>query len=248
VDSQKVGGIVQLVYEFQLIVDLGADFFRYAVGVASFCAFPGQTREFRLRCSAGWGLVIRVLVAQFVERKGAALGDDHRLHDSFRMSSEQPCHFCRWFEMALCIGHEAEPGLIDAAVFSDAGKHVHQGLAVRHMHPDVVGGNQRDVYLDRKLGEGPEPCGVVAMIAAAGGDPDIAAQDFSQAVQMGDIGGVGFPFHFPGRQGNKKLVARMGKHVFEVYFAIALGRAAAPQGDQLGQPPIGRPVGRETEQ
>ena len=149
--------------------------------------------------------------------------------------------------MTLGIGHKAEPGLVDATAFANAGKHVHQGFAVRHMHPHVVGGNQRDVHLNRKLGEGPEPRSIVTMIAAAGGEPDFTPQNLPEAVQMGRIGSVGLLFQFRGRQGDKKLAARMGEHVFEVNFAIALCRTAAAQGDQFRQSAIGRPVGRETQ-
>ena len=96
------------------------------------------------------------------------------MYDCLRVAAEQPLHFFWPFEMALGVGREAESGLIDAAVLADACQHVHQSFAVGDMHSHVVGGDQRDVCLDRKLGKRPEAGCIVAVIATAGSDPDIA--------------------------------------------------------------------------
>ena len=97
--------------------------------------------------------------------------------------------------MTFGIGRQTESGLVDGAVFADAGQDIHQRLAVRYMHPHIVGRDQRDVHVDGKLGERPEPGAVIAVIAAACGEPDIPSEHFPQTVQVRRIGGIRFHLH-----------------------------------------------------
>ena len=246
-NGQEIGRIVELVDQFQFVIDLRADLWRYAAGIARFRTLPGEAFQFRLRRSAGRGLVVGIFVAQFVERKTAAVGDDHGLQNRFRVAAEQPRHFFRRLEMTLGIGRQAEPCLVDGAVFADAGQDIHKWLAFRHMHPHVVGGNHRDVHIDREPGEGPQPGAIVAVIAAPCGQPDIASQYFPQTAQMRRIGGIRFRSHAGWRQRDENLAARMGEDVFQPDFAFALCGAAAAERDQRRQPSIGGAVRREAQ-
>ena len=69
------------------------DVVRHAVRIALLRAFPGQLLQGLLRGQAGEAHLVRILVAQFVEREAAAFGDLLRAGDGVRMAGRTAAPF-----------------------------------------------------------------------------------------------------------------------------------------------------------
>ena len=93
-----------------------------------------------------------------------------------RQRMEQIRHFLRRFEMAFGIVEQAEAGVVQGAVFADAGQHVLQWPPRRDVVMDVVGRDQRHPGRQRQPGQPVQPPGVVAAIQATCREPGIAGK------------------------------------------------------------------------
>ena len=255
VDGEEIGRVVQLADQVEFVAQLVADPGRQPLRVALGGALPGQVLQLLLRRAPALGDLVGIFVAQLIEGEMAGLGDLDRAGDGLGMVAEQPHHLLRRLQVALGIGVQTPAGGADGAMLTDAGQHVLQRPALRGVAMHVVSGDQRGAVA---LGQRRQPghaLGVIAAIEVMGGQVQALAQHAAigrkVAAKAAIDGkrrlptGLGVGFR---RQDDKNLPGPGLGHIGPGQVAFALRRPPASHGQQLRQPAIGGPVGREAQQ
>ena len=241
VDGQEIGGVIELGDQVELVGDLTGSRVWDAVGIAGFRALPGQAPQCAVRGVAGGSLVVRVFVAQLVEREIAGVRNGDAAADGVRMIAKQPRHLGRGFQVAFGIGGEAVAGLVDRAMLADAGQHVGQPFPVGRVRVNVVGRDQRRAGTGGDPGEPVDPRPVVAAIEVARGEmnriPDAATKRGQIFLEAPVVGAA-----VPGRQHDQDLARRVIEQVGKPDLALSLGGAAPADREQPRQPAIGGAV------
>ena len=89
--GQKVARIIKLRDQPQLFLDHAANLERHRIWIAADQPFFGQLTQTLIRLQPIADL-IRVFIAQLIQREGTGLGDPGRIGHSLRIGLEQPSH------------------------------------------------------------------------------------------------------------------------------------------------------------
>ena len=190
--------------------------------------------------------LLRIFIAQRVEREAAARGKMQRLLDRGRMIAEKPRHFGGAFEMPLGVGGEQETRSVDRRLLADAGEHVGEPSPLGRMIERVIDGEERNARGLRDRGEFVKARRVVGCESARAGEPDIAGKgagergehSFSPLPRAGEGPGVRV-------REREKLALAEFKNILKRQMARALRRAPLAARQQFAEPAIGGAIGRK---
>ena len=93
VDGQKIGGVVELFDECELLFDRAPDMIGNSIREAPGRSFPGNLLQIPLRGLAFGNWLVRIFVFQFVEGEAAAFRDFDRALQRLLIALEKPGHF-----------------------------------------------------------------------------------------------------------------------------------------------------------
>ena len=83
-DGEKVRRVLQLRDQLELVFEIVAHFVGDACRIAAGCTFVSEMRQRILSIVESFDLLIRILIAQFIEREGKRVTERHRFLDRFR--------------------------------------------------------------------------------------------------------------------------------------------------------------------
>jgi hypothetical protein len=208
-------------------------------GEASRKAFLGQPPQVSGRRFSRGNDLLRILVAQLVQRESAAPGDRQRLgQPRCRIDAlergERP-------QMTLAVRMERVARLRHGRLQPDGGQRILQRAATAGMHVNVAGGNERQPYRQSHFREIGATRRVVGVEQAFDGDP----QRLSKArLEPARFVRVGNPARQPQRETAGDAVGKIGARQ-----AIAALHCAAPAArDQRRQITVAFPIGRQQDQ
>jgi len=183
IDGKEVGCIVELRDQLELVAELLGDCGRDSVRKPDGGTFPSEAFECLLGGEAGKADLVRILVSELVERKGATRHDLLRAGECIGVALEQPFHFMEWFQCAVSGSGEAETGFVDAAAFADAGEHVLQDAALRGVVEHVAGRDRRDAGLPGLVFRALQADGIIGAALDRKGDVGAVFEGVLQAVE-----------------------------------------------------------------
>ena len=138
VHRQEVGRVPQPIDEVQLVPDLSRNLVRQPFGIAVLCSPPCELFQGVLRRQARLHDLGRVLVFEFGEREGAALGNFGGSGDGVRVALEEARHLGRGLQEPIGETLAPEAGVIDGAALTNAGHDVLEHPALRRVIEHVV--------------------------------------------------------------------------------------------------------------
>src|SRR3546814_17372431 len=103
-DRQKIGRVIELADQFELMLELRADLAVDPFGIAQRRLFPSEPLEFLLRLPGGIADLVGILIFELVEAEGAAACKFNGSRDGRRVlevAAEQPLPPARRFEIAV---------------------------------------------------------------------------------------------------------------------------------------------------
>src|SRR5207302_3220890 len=121
--DQEIAGEVEPLDHAELVLELPADA-RRDRPIALACAALGERAQAAARRLAGRERELRKTVAQVRERERAALGDAAALADGVGHVPEQRRHLRGRLQMALDVGEQPPPRLVEGRAEADAGEDV----------------------------------------------------------------------------------------------------------------------------
>ncbi len=184
VHGEKVGLVVQLGDQRQLVLDQLAHVRRdRALGEAPAQPLLGEHAQMRGRRFALGDQLVWILVAQFVERKTAALGNTQRFGEELgrielRQPQSQP-------QMALGIREQGVSAVRHGRAQPDRGERVLQRPARTHVHVYVAGGNERQPACLRQLAQPAKLSPVVRTAVQRRGDPRTSGEAIGEPARVG---------------------------------------------------------------
>ena len=143
VDGEEIGGVVAALDQRELVGDRLPDLLRHAVGIAEAGALLGEADQRLLRARRIAGRLVGIVVAELVEGEFEALQHREGFGDRLGIIAEEPRHLGGVLEVALGIGFEQPPGILNRPVLADAGDHVLERPAFGGVVEHVVGGEER---------------------------------------------------------------------------------------------------------
>ena len=182
-DGEKVGLVVQLFDQLQLVLDEAPHLVGHAVRVAVPRPFPGQPGQVFHRRLARRGEFLGVLVTQLVEREGRLPGDFQRLLQGLGIAGEERGHFLRRSQVALGIGKQQFAGRGHRAAVPHGAEHVAERLPLGHVEMDVARRDQRHARVMRQRRELIEPLLIVAAMVQFGEEVAAAGEDFAVGLE-----------------------------------------------------------------
>jgi len=185
-NSKKIGRVIELADQRELMIERVADIVRDPFRVAAGGAFPGEMDERVLGARETCALLMGVFVAQLVEREGQRLVERQRLVDCRRRFLEQARHFCRRLEIAFGIGGKTPACPVDDQVLADAGEHVLQFPPVGMMIERIVDGDERKTRLRRQTRALHQARAVIAAVEHADSEPHAVRCGLAQQREQGD--------------------------------------------------------------
>ena len=120
--------------------------------------------------------LLGVFVAQFVEAETAAPGDLQAARQRVLVAAEEARHLGSRLQMALGMGGEAKPGLVDRAMLADAGQHILQRPPLGDVVQHIVGRDERQPGLVGDRGEAGEAAYIVAAVEMMRGEIGAAGE------------------------------------------------------------------------
>ncbi len=243
VDGEKIGRVVERADQRQLVLDLAPHFLRHAAGIARAGAEPGKARQLLLRRAALGHRIDGIFVAQLVERESDARRDLGAARHRLGISGEQPRHLVGRLHVPLGIGEEPEAGFVERAMFADAGQHVVQAPARRHVIMHIVGGDERRAVFGRERRQAGEPRRIVAAIKMLGGEKGFGAVDRLDRGEKAAALAAAIL-----RQHDGDLAFGKGGEIGKADIAFALGRAPAAEAEQGRKPAVSGAILGQTKQ
>ena len=182
VDRQEVRLVAQVGNQGEFVLDDRFDFLRHAVRVARLRLLVGRAPQPGGRRLARRHDLLRILVAQFVEREGAALGDRLRLQQQLGgIDARQPVQRP---QVTLGVRRQLAPALRQRCLHAHGGQHVVQALAAPRVHLRVAGGHQRQVGRIAHHLQRVQLRRVVDAARQLAGDPARAGMQFCQPARF----------------------------------------------------------------
>ena len=182
VDGQEVRLVAQVGDQREFVLDDGSHLLRHALRVARLRLLVGHAPQPRGRRLAGGHDLLRILVAQLVERERAALGDRLRLHQQFGgIDAGEPVQRP---QVALRVRRKQPAALRERRLHAHGRQHVGELAAAAHVHVDVAGRDQRQPgRVADRLQRG-EPCRVVRVARQFARDPAGAGREACQPARL----------------------------------------------------------------
>jgi hypothetical protein len=169
VHGEEVGLVGEVGDQRQFMLDRLAHLVRHAVGVTAAGLVVGRLAQPGGRRFARRHDLLRVLVAQFVEREAAALRDRERLGQQLRrVDALQPIARA---QIALGIRQQTPAGLCQRRLVAHRGQHVLQPLACTRMHVHIACRHQRQAGPLRQRGQVRQRLRIVCAAHQLAGDP-----------------------------------------------------------------------------
>ena len=147
------------------------------------------------------------------------------------MIVEEGGHLRGGLEMAFRVGREAPAGGVDGAALADAGEQIVEPATLGDVLVHIAGRDQGHALRFRERSESGQAAGIVAPVAAGGGQEERRVQPLPVPRQPFGEPGTG---HFR-RQGDEDLLPGRFHDILAHEPTLPLGCAAAPSGDQAGQ-------------
>ena len=223
--------VAQLGDQLQLVLDQVLHLRRHAAREAPGEALPRQLRQPARRRLARRHQLLRVLVAQLVERKRAARGDGERLRQELGRIDLRQAH--PRAQVPLGVRVKRLRAALERQAQPDRGERVLQATARAQVHVHVARGHQWQAAGVRLLAQRVEPGAVVRPAMQLHGDPGPAAEM------------RGEPLPVPRQQQRQQPARGASLDVGPRKQVAAFLRAPAPGGDQCGERAIGTAVRRQ---
>ena len=254
-DGEKIRLVMQLGDQLQLVLQQPADFWRHAARPALGSPGPGELREVLVGRHARRGQLLGIFVAQLVERKRALLGDLDRAAQGVRRVGKENRHFLGRFQVPLGVGKQTGGHFGHRAVVPHGGQHVVQRRPLGDVIMHVAGRCQRDAGLPRDFQEPLQSSAVVGAVVQFGEEGAAVAEEITVGGERGERRGerdggvvsVSFsslsPLPSPLSPYSGQQSPAVLSDVFEAESALALGGAAAAEGDQTREAAVRGPIG-----
>ena len=182
VDREKVRLVAQLGDQGEFAFNQRAHFRRNAFGIArGKPRFHLGTQVGAWRLAAGNNL-LRIFIAQFVERKATHSGDTHAFRQQLgRIKTRQTQ---AWTQMTLAVGEECMAGRVDRRFQTQGGQHILQGTAATCVHVHVTRRDQRQARCLRQRSRRRQPAGVVDVQMPLESDPGAVGESLGQPARI----------------------------------------------------------------
>ena len=245
-DGKKVGLVVQLSDQLQLVLDEAPHLIGHALRVAVPRAFPSQPGQIFQRRLPRRGEFLGILVTQFVEREGCLPGDFQRARQGLWITGEEHGHFLRRSQVSLGIGKQQFAGRGHRAAVPHGAEHVAERLSLRHVEMNVARRDQRHPRAMRQRREPIEPLLIVAAMVQFDEEVTAAREDFvirSEKGRRGERVSLSplLPF-FPPHSRDQSVAMR--GDIIKRQAACPLFSAATAAGDEPGKAGVGGAIGR----
>jgi hypothetical protein len=235
--GQEVRRIFQLCDQAQFMLQRRAHAVRHALGISLLGALPGQPLQHLLRRDGRVVPLLRILVAQLIEREAAAVGDLDRAGE--RITREEPLHLLDRLQIAISVALASVAELVDGDVVPDAGhnvlKHATGGLVEEH----VVRHHRRHTDRLRHLRQLIEPELIVRAAAQCQREIGAVWEGIAQASKVYRREIVRLIRH---EHGDESF--RVGHDIVPVEDALGLAAPLLADRQQPAQPGIGSAVRR----
>ena len=245
-DGEEVVLVAEFGDQRQFLVHLRAYRRRAAIRVAAPHAGLGQRPQPVGGAHAGRHQFLRILVAQFVQAKRAALGNRQRLLEQRRRI--EPFEHRPLAQVPLGIREQRRRRVVDMRVGADAGQHVLQRLAPAHMHVHVAAGHQRPAQPPAERRQRGVPRAVLRVQQALEGQPQPVAETRGQRLGLAGQDRLVDAPRRPARQPQGQQAVGAGVEVRQRQAVAALGTAPAGVGDQGAELRVGGLVRRQQHQ
>ena len=160
VDRQKIGCVIELGDETQLMLQLGPCLVVDAVWIAGRGFCPGKALKLLLRCTPAFTDFIRILIAQLFKGKAALLGDSDTSPNwpcVPKIAHEQPVQLVGVLKVPVCDLLASLAQIVDRAFLADTGHNILQHSALGHVVEDIASGHCCDARLLCHLREPSQP-------------------------------------------------------------------------------------------
>jgi hypothetical protein len=224
--GEEIGRIGHRRDQLQFVFDLCHDLFWHTCRIAPRQARLGQLPQPGIGRLAGGDHLLRILVAQFVQRKIAARGDLQRLRQQVRRI--QASQGQARTQMALAVGKQRMAGLRHGGIEAQGGEHVLQRPPRARMHVHVAGGHQRQLHGRRQFAQVRQALVVVGPQVALAGDPGAPGEVLRQPAR---VTGIHFRRRQPQRQAIRHPATVPSRQVLARQQVAALLRTAPAQRD-----------------
>ena len=162
VDRQKVGCVVELLDQPELVLHAGLDAVGHAAVVAVFGALPGRVHEGLHGGAAVFAHLGGVVVAELAESEARSfLGDRGGARQEFAVTVKELRHARRLLEVPLGVREKRVPGRVDRAAVANRRDDVLERASAADVVVRVVQRYERHV---RSLGEALEAVEIAAVI------------------------------------------------------------------------------------
>ena len=226
VDGEEVGGVFLGADQRELVGDGLLPLSGDALGETAVGRRHHHVFQPILRAPACGHRLVRVVVAQVIEREGDAREKVGGGGDGLRAGAEQPRHLGGGFQVALGIGGEALAGMADRRALTDAGDDIVERARIGGGIERIVGGEQRHIGVRAQRLRQCQPARIRPGPRHRHPQPHRAGAGFAQGVKQGAVA----------TERDQQQVVGMVEQIGQVQHAVALFGAAVAQRQQPGQP------------
>ena len=247
VNGQEVVLVGELPDQGEFFLEELDDVLGNAVRPALAGAFESQSAQVLARGQPLGDEFLRVFVAQFVERKAAAVGDGDGLRE--HLPGIEPGETVQGAQVAFAVGVRAGTEFRDGGPVADRGDDVLEGLPARDMHVHVVAGHDGQTEAGRERQGVGGPVEVGRLEKDFERDPQVRQQGFQPPAFLEEVADRRRRGD-PQRQAvlDAGIAAVVGEQVVEPQGVLALRAAAPSPGDEFRELSVCLPGGREQHQ
>ncbi len=247
VDGEEIGLVLQFGDQRELVLDQLADLrVQRDAAIPSRQAFLGELAQMRCGRLAFRHDLLRVFVAQLVQRERAALRDRDRFREQRRRVDRRKTRARAQVPLAVRVQREAAFG--ERLLHADRGERVLQRAPRADVHVDVARGDPRQSGHARERLGAREPDTVAGAGEELDGEPRAAGKSGCDPAGGGErLGVVGLALAQRGFRGHPQREQPVGERrdVVAAKRVAALRRVAPAAGDQLRQVAVARAIGDE---
>ncbi len=245
VNGQEIGGELELGDQPQFLSRQLLRMFRNTGGITHLQTLEGQPLQPVLRVLPV-GDLVRIFIRQLGKVKTAAGRDLDRPPEGRRMVAVETGHVSSRFQPPLAIGQRADTDLVDGAAFAQAGQHIGKPPSSGMVHQDITDRNHRRCQRMGSFRAGTEPGLVGAVIARRGTQENMARHFLAKGTDM-ILSRLRkcIPCMVSLGQCDEEQAFGELHDVLKFQMAVALFRSPLAEGEQLAEPFIGCPVGRQ---
>jgi len=233
--GEEVAGIIELCDQSQLLLDHAAHFQRHRIRIAAdkplFCQFAQAVIWLQ-----PIGNLVRIFVAQLIQREWARLGNPCRIGDRVRIGMKQPAQFELGLDPPLGIRQSAAAKLIYGGLLTNAGQDIGQHQARGGMHDDIAKRDRlKPQTVRQRMCLGKARC-ILAIILRRQTDKDMIVKSGFQFPQRVAKGRTAKP--------DQDTLSAIIQHIFEREFARSFHGPALAERQQAAELTKSLPVAR----